>query len=263
MQAAIPFLKIVGGVLAAKTAIDGIREGNWGKAILGGVGAYFSFAGVAAGAAGTTTSNAAAAGAPAVAQASQVGGGSFYGAVAPELSAAGAGAASGFSTQAGLTNLANITPINSTVQAGLGGGGVLSGAAMGATSATAPTAMGGSGGLLGSGGMSVGTSPMATGTTPMATGTPSIGAASSADPAGLALESTQKGGFNISSLGDVKRWAEANPELAAATMQMGGQAVAGYADATLRARELQRILDERARERSSRGAVADVNYDLR
>ena len=42
-------IKIVGGLMAAKTAVEGIKEGNLLKAVVGGVGAYFSFTGLAAG----------------------------------------------------------------------------------------------------------------------------------------------------------------------------------------------------------------------
>jgi len=156
MQAVIPFLKIAGGVFAAKTAIEGIKEGNLGKAILGGVGAYFSFAGLnaaagasgASGASGTATTAGQAAGAPGIATGAAPGavGGSFYGAAAPEIAAgtiAGSTPAA-FGAQPG--SLMAATPINAGVQAGAAGG-ALSGAAMGATSASmAPAA--GSTGLL-------------------------------------------------------------------------------------------------------------------
>ncbi|WP_286238000.1 hypothetical protein [Neptuniibacter halophilus] len=50
VQAVVPLLKVVGGVMAAKTAVEGIKEGNLLKAALGGVGAYMSFTGLSAGA---------------------------------------------------------------------------------------------------------------------------------------------------------------------------------------------------------------------
>ena len=265
MAAAVPFLKIVGGVLAAKTAIDGLKEGNLGKAILGGVGAYYSFAGLsaAAGASGTATTAGQAAGAPGVATGAAPGavGGSFYGAAAPEIAAntvAGATPAA-FGAQTG--SLMAATPINAGVQAGAAGG-ALSGAAMGATSAMAAPAAAGSG-LL-SGPAELGTLGQ-TGAGTAGGGMLSTDAALSAagSPADVALESVQQGRFNLGSLSDIKTWAEANPDLAAATMQVGGQVLAGYATGEQRARELQRILNEKARERSSRGAIADVNYDLR
>lgn len=266
MAAAVPFLKVVGGVLAAKTAIDGLKEGNLGKAVLGGVGAYFSFAGLGAtaGASGTATTAGQAAGAPGVATGATPGavGGSFYGAAAPEIAAntvAGATPAA-FGAQTG--SLAAATPINAGVQAGAAGG-ALSGAAMGATSASvAPTA--GSTGLL--------SAPSELGTLGQTgAGTPGGGMLSTdaaltnagATPVEETVKSFQQGGFDLGSLSDVKAWAEANPDLAAATMQVGGQMLAGYATGEQRARELQRILNEQARERSSRGAIADVNYDLR
>jgi hypothetical protein len=268
--AALPFLKIVGGVLAAKTAIDGLKEGNLGKAILGGVGAYFSFSGLAAGAAGTATSNVATKGAGAVANNMTSGavGGSFLGAAAPEISAAMGNAAgsmpAAFGAQAG--SLTGITPVNAGVQAGLGSGSALSGAAMGAVDAIAPTAnaLGAAGGLLSSPALGVAsqtgmTMPEQAGIlSQMGGNAPTV--LGRVDPV---VDSVVKNRINLGSLGDIKRWAEANPELAASAMQMGGQALAGYASAEQRARELQRILNERARERSSRGAVADVNYDLR
>lgn len=40
-------IKVVGGLMAAKTAVEGIKEGNLLKAALGGVGAYMSFSGLA------------------------------------------------------------------------------------------------------------------------------------------------------------------------------------------------------------------------
>jgi len=42
-------LKIIGGIFAAKTAIDGLKEGNILKAVMGGVSAYFSIGAIGAG----------------------------------------------------------------------------------------------------------------------------------------------------------------------------------------------------------------------
>lgn len=246
---AMPFLKLVGGVMAAKTAIDGLREGNLGKAILGGVGAYFSFAGAAAGAAGTATSQAAQQGAAAVVQPGAAGGvgGAVGSQAGAEISAAmGTSAANtptAFGAQTGLLGQAAAGPMSMATEP------VLS-PAMEAMSS------GSLGGLLS--GSTAG--PMSAAATPILS--PAMEAIGQGTLSGAAgnIPSPPPGGW---SLGAVKQWAEANPELAANLMQVGGQAIAGYADATARARELQRILNERARERSSRGAVAPVNYDLR
>ncbi|WP_372831008.1 hypothetical protein, partial [Pontibacterium sp.] len=49
-------IKLVGGVMAAKTAVEGIKEGNLLKAVAGGVGAYMGFSGLAgAGASGVSS----------------------------------------------------------------------------------------------------------------------------------------------------------------------------------------------------------------
>ena len=47
MAAAIPIIKIVGIALSAKAAIDGIKEGNFFQAVLGGVGAYYGLSALA------------------------------------------------------------------------------------------------------------------------------------------------------------------------------------------------------------------------
>lgn len=54
-----PILSAVGTVLAAKTAIEGLKEGNLFKAVLGGVGAYVGMTGLAGGAASSIEKGAA------------------------------------------------------------------------------------------------------------------------------------------------------------------------------------------------------------
>lgn len=58
---AMTVLKVAGTMMAAKTAIDGIKEGNLLKAVVGGAGAYFGVSSLASQAAGAATSGAAAA----------------------------------------------------------------------------------------------------------------------------------------------------------------------------------------------------------
>lgn len=45
----IPVLQFVSGAIGARTAMKGLKEGNFAKAILGGVTAYMGFSGLAAG----------------------------------------------------------------------------------------------------------------------------------------------------------------------------------------------------------------------
>lgn len=59
--AALPALQFVGAAFAAKSAIEGLKEGNLFKAIAGGVGAYYGMSSLASGAAagqGTAASKA-------------------------------------------------------------------------------------------------------------------------------------------------------------------------------------------------------------
>lgn len=51
-------IQFISAAYAAKTAIDGAREGNYAKAIIGAVGAYMGFSGLASGAAGTAAGTA-------------------------------------------------------------------------------------------------------------------------------------------------------------------------------------------------------------
>jgi hypothetical protein len=48
MQAILPAIKIVGTVLAAKSLIEGLKEGNLFQAVLGGVGAYMGLSSLGA-----------------------------------------------------------------------------------------------------------------------------------------------------------------------------------------------------------------------
>ena len=48
-------IKLVGSVMAAKTAVEGIKEGNLLKAVAGGVGAYMGVSNLAAGASGVSS----------------------------------------------------------------------------------------------------------------------------------------------------------------------------------------------------------------
>jgi len=276
-------LKVVGSAFAAKTAIEGIKERNLFKAVLGGVGAFFGVSSIASqvaagsAAAGTAASTAAPQGAAAVA-------GTAGGAAAAPATTIGQAAAGGIGAIApgaweGV-NLAGMTPAASNALAfGSDLARPLSGAALGAANATSPLLSQGSSLAPGLGMLSQGAPPPAP-VNPSDPTTQTFGlgqvrapGVESAPPGasggllsaplerGGSLESlfqevdkTTKGMSNFS-IGAVKKWAEDNPLLAASLLQIGGSTLSGFATAQQRENELQRILNLRAEERARRGAV--------
>jgi hypothetical protein len=284
-------LKVVGTGLAAKTAIEGIKEKNLFKAVLGGIGAYFGVSSIAsqvatgsAAAAGTTASTLAPKGAAAVA-------GTAGGAAAAPATTIGQAAGGGIGALApgaweGV-NLAGMTPAASGFGSALNAPGAglltspLSGAALGAVNATAPlaslpgslTAAGQASfsGLLGPPGSlapaPTGVSPPADpfagmqspgGTKGLLAGSPEAARDSAFSQArDQVLQKVDESTKDMSnfSIGAVKKWAEDNPSLAASLLQIGGSTLYGFATAQQRENELQRILNLRAEERARRGAI--------
>lgn len=99
VAAIVPIIEFVGTAYAAKTAVDGIAEGNWKKAVIGGVGAYLGASGLVGdlGTAATTADAAAANGTQAgAAMAADAGTGAaagVAGSAAGDISGLGASAA--------------------------------------------------------------------------------------------------------------------------------------------------------------------------
>lgn len=127
MQAVLIAVKVVGTVMAAKTMIEGLKEGNLLKAVLGGVGAYLGMSSLATPAAAVTAAEAGAATGTALEKGAAAG----TAAEAGTAGSASAGTALGTAAPSAATT---------TVQ-GFGGSGLI-GKAVGAASDLYDTALG-------------------------------------------------------------------------------------------------------------------------
>ena len=264
MSFIIPVIQVVGTVLAAKTAIEGIQEGNLFKAVLGGVGAYMGFSSLAAGAAS--------AGAEAGA-AGSIAEGSVTGTALDPVAASAGNAVTNTSALESLAQAANAGDAGFVfgTQGGAGAMGSLADAGMGALGDAGIGALqaggaGAAGGLsaleaVGGAGASVYDAAL------QAAGQDLGGLV--AGPSGGGWLDKLVGAEAASSLrefggqvGDVLGKAQDFAKENGALLQVAGQGLSGYAQTRSEEEQLRRVLEEKRRlaeeERRRRGGAVDI-----
>lgn len=240
-------IAVVGTVLGAKTAIEGLKEGNLLKAVVGGVGAYFgmsemgafgaaqktaagaqSVAGTGAGAAAETTIRSAGAGLAEKAAASQAMTGMSGGAGGAVANGAGMGA-----MDIGLGNAAS--QLSGSASSGFGAGMADLGSfaaeqgLLGSANMTIPSASS----FMGDGLSAAANNVLGGAATTLDNGSMYLGAnaARSGTEAFHAMNNAVDGRSWLGKLkgfgGDAMQWAENNPFLASSAMQMGGGLLQG------------------------------------
>jgi len=254
MAAAIPVaIKVVGVALAAKSIIEGLKEGNLLKAALGGVGAYFAFSGL-----GSMTG---------VAKAAQEGATGVLN--APAVAAGQEAGMSAVTTAGGMTAENAMT---SAMNSGIGGEAgtelLTEGLAAGGGTAAAEAAGSAADYAFGAGGDAFGKAAGASLNAGADTAVSLTDPAVSEGGAGLLSEYGQQvpppggEGFMDRAMGfgkDALGFAKENPEL----LKVGGNMLSGWSQQRQREQEIERLMAERKRERRARGrsvGTADVAF---
>ena len=271
MSFIIPVIQVVGTVLAAKTAIEGIQEGNLFKAVLGGVGAYMGFSSLAAGAAS--------AGAEAGA-AGSIAEGSVTGTALDPVAASAGNAVTNTSALESLAQAANAGDAGFVfgTQGGAGAMGSLADAGMGALGDAGIGALqaggaGAAGGLsaleaVGGAGASVYDAALQAAGQDLGglVAGPSgggwldklVGAENASALRSLGGELKDSLGGIGDQLGKVSDFAKENGAL----LQVAGQGLSGYAQTRSEEEQLRRVLEEKRRlaeeERRRRGGAVDI-----